>query len=756
MRRKHLFRGIAMVLTASTLATAFPAMTMAADETVIAADINQEADAAADQAAAPETAPEETPAETPAEALPVNVKGDAKPIADGSADKNHPIYTENVTIENGTLAEDFSENDIELSGVFNRAEIQSLSVNEDRTGFTLVFTKEYVETTRYFEGEMIVKGRAVRNASGESSQNDFSVFLYDAYRPAKEETATTDENMADKEFENILMKITNTALDIAMTGFFKNFAADYAGNLSALSGDLGMRWNAAEADSALKASEEELRAIAAMSAQLNLATKNILDAAAQNNLQSLANIINGKVEAVKSDYRVYLDTMNGLYEEAQTGSFTKGRAYVNGRMEAVYKYGNGNPKSAVAEKANFECYDNLYNLGQMMLGEGLFGSADIFQINKGLAAQKYNYNTMSFADRRARNEEFVNFYMQGYGAMITAMNYDIAKNTTLRDEYTKELEELQKLSEKKLSDSAKKKLDEKIDSTNSALNNAKDAIRLSQDRYDLLVKQKNALIDAKNNNNDLIDKEEAQPYVICNCNGEKYDKNLTVYASTPENFPVKGSFAASDVHNFVNFSHTCVGTMGGSSSSSSWATKAEWNGKLDKDCSGSGAEAFKNSIVYNANETNNLNYLADIAHKKGHTLAEELGEAFQYQGKPAAEALAAGTVDGYYNGGHFSTDEKPFKNRYCYEKTVFYFFHNFTEATYFDYNWLNIHHTVNFIDAKGDDRSNVETRKFALTAQKNHQGISVPSEDQLHKEEEFEGKSVNLFLVNFFEPDANA
>ncbi|MCQ2501991.1 MAG: hypothetical protein MJ117_11685, partial [Lachnospiraceae bacterium] len=64
MRRKHLFRGIAMVLTASTLATAFPAMAMAADETVIAADINQEADAAADQAAAPETAPEETPAET--------------------------------------------------------------------------------------------------------------------------------------------------------------------------------------------------------------------------------------------------------------------------------------------------------------------------------------------------------------------------------------------------------------------------------------------------------------------------------------------------------------------------------------------------------------------------------------------------------------------------------------------------------------------------------------------------------------------
>lgn len=751
MKRKHLVKGIALVLATSTIATAFPAVAMAAEETAVVADMNM-ADAAMSEAApAPEAStPEETPAETPAEVLPVKVKGDDKPAADGSADRVHPIYTEHVTIENGTLAEDFSENDIEFTGIFKNAAIQNITVDEGRTGFTLVFTKEYAEETKYFEGGMTVKGRAVLNSAGENSQTDFSVYLYDAYRAAEEEKAEIDDHMADKEFENTMRIITNAGLDLAMTGFFGTIVpGPFVGRLTKFAGDMGVSWSASQANAAMDSSQEQLKEIKALSSQLSQATFSILKGVDYGQLQNTASAIDSKVALVKADYTDYLNTMNGLYAKAQAGTLANNTTYLDGRMEAVYKYGNGNAHIAKADMANFTCYNHLYDMGEMMLGHGLFGSKDIFQIYQGIASNKYNYNTMSFADRREYNANVVNFYEQGYTALCTAISYDVEKNTALKDEYTKELEELEKLSKKKLSDCAKKTLAAKMVEVEAARDNAKDAVDSGNERLAKLEAQRACLLNAKQASDTIIDTEEAAPYVLCYCNNVKYDRNLTVCASTPENFPVKGAFANANINDFVTLKSGGQGTMGGYAGYVGWEPKAEWQGKKDNNCSG--ADAFKNSIVYKCDQTGDLNYLDKIAHEKGHTLAQELGEAFQYQGKSAAAALAEGAADGYYNGGNFSITEEFFKNRYCYEKTVFYFFYDFTKATYYDYNWVKFNHNVNYIDGDGNAKTNVETRKFALTKERTMYGSDLPGEADLHKEEAFDGTGVNLFLVNCYE-----
>ncbi|MCQ2501786.1 MAG: hypothetical protein MJ117_10635, partial [Lachnospiraceae bacterium] len=694
----------------------------------------------------------ETPAETPSEALPVNVKGDDKPATDGSADKNHPIYTENVTIANGTLAEDFSENDIEFTGVFAGSKIQNLTVNDDRTGFTLVFTKEYVAAEQYFEGGMLVKGRAVLNGAGEASQKDFSVFMYDTYRVTKEEKESTDTNMSDAEFEKTLRTIINANMDFVMIGLFESLVpGPYIGRLTQFVGDMGVRWNATQANSAMKSSEDELNAIKEMnknlSSQLSQATYDILKGIDYSQLVSTAQCIDDKVALVKSDYRNYLDIMNGLYDMAQNGTLANNPKYVDQKMESVYKYGNGNPHISKAEMANFTCYDHLYNLGEMMLGQGLFESKDIFRIYQGIVSNKYNYNTMSFADRRAYNENVLNFYDQGYTALLAAISYDLDKNTALKEEYTKELTELEKLSKKTLSACAKMTLDEKMQTVKAAESNTEDAIRSDNMRMEDLKAQREALKHAKDASDDIITNEEGASFVICYCNNVQYDRNLAVCVSTPENFPVGGAFEKANVENFIDFNrYSTPAFSGGGSSTISWKIKPEWQGKEDKSCTG--ADAFKNSIVYSSDNNTDLNYLNKIAHDKSHTLTQELGEAFQYQGKSAAAAMEEGAAVGYYNGGNFSTDDTEFfKNRYCYELSLFLFF---TKAQYVDYNWVKIQHNVNYIDKDGNAKTNVETKKYALTKEKSFSGPSIPSQDQLHKEEEFEGTGVNLFLVNCY------
>lgn len=198
---------------------------------------------------------------------------------------------------------------------------------------------------------------------------------------------------------------------------------------------------------------------------------------------------------------------------------------------------------------------------------------------------------------------------------------------------------------------------------------------------------------------------------------------------------------------FIRFNRDSSPTFAGPPSYSvSWEPKAEWQGREDKGCSG--ADAFKKSIVYACNATGNLNYLNEIAQKKKHTLAQELGEAFQYQGKNAATAMSEGAADGYYNGGNFSVTEEFYKNRYCYEEPLAYFF---SIARNYDYNWVKFNHNVNYIDGDGNPRTNVETRRFALTKTRYFSGPSVPGTSNLHKEEGFDGKGVNLFLVSPYE-----
>lgn len=741
-------KGLAAILLAANLMSAATPVLAATDETMTVAAMNQESDTEAQQAADP-ASETTTPEETPATVLPVKVKGDDKPAADGSADKYHPIYTANVTIENGTLAEDFTENDIEFTGIFKNAAIQNLTVNETRTGFTLVFTKEYGEGTQFFEGGMTLKGRAVLDGADQASQKDFSVYLYDSYRPVTEEPAVVDDKMTDKEFEEILRTITNAGLDIAMTGFFGLIVPqNIVGRMTKFAGDMGVQWTAEKADVAMSSSEEQLKAIQNLSSQLSQATYSIMKNVDYNQLATTASFIDSKVSLVKGDYRNYLNTMNTLYAKAEQGTLAKNPTYLNDRMEAVYAYGNGNPILSKDGMANFTCYDHLYDLGEMMLGHGLFGSKNIFQIYQGIASNKYNYNTMSFADRRAYNETVLNFYEQGYAALMTAISYDLEKNTALENEYTKELEDLENLSDKTLSDSAKKTLNAKMEKVEAARDTARDAIKSDESRMADLQTQKSNLLAAKQASDDIINAEEAAPYVICYCNNVKYNKDLAVSASTPENFAVKGAFSEADVDNFIKFSQYAQGTMGGCACSISWEPKSQWNDKQDN--SFSGADAFKNSIVYSCDQNSDMNYLEKIANDKGHTLAEELGEAFQYQGKPAATAIAEGVADGYYKGGNFTFNEVFFKNRYCYEKTVFYFFHDFTEGTYYNYNWANFNHNVNYVDGKGDNKTNVETRKFAMTAERSFSGSSVPAKENLHKEEGFDGKSVNLFLVNTY------
>ncbi|WP_417090214.1 hypothetical protein [Eubacterium maltosivorans] len=353
----------------------------------------------------------------PVETVSLALAGNGITVDDPQADK--PSYTATVSIDGGKLNRRLAAGDVSFDGAFAGASVTSVTTGADKTGFTVKFTKDAnPDASRARTGRLILPADTLTYTDGTTLNSDITLTMPDDYVPKTVDLTGGASggpviNGADigKQIANQSVTVATQVLNkIKNTGGFAGL-----GFLNIIT-DLICKIDAGAQDSELTKIQDQ---ISQVSRQLNNSTDEIINGQRRSDILARLNALNSVAGDLKNDF----DACNTSAKTAlqyMSDQTTDGHLdEIRTAMSHVYSSQNNDNRY----------YDHMMNLGRGITGEGaLLKDTDIFTAFKSLSSYNYDWSSQTLEGREAFNEAIKNYYAQGYGILLTAMQYDYDSN----------------------------------------------------------------------------------------------------------------------------------------------------------------------------------------------------------------------------------------------------------------------------------------------------------------------------------------
>ena len=353
----------------------------------------------------------------PVETVFLALAGDGITVDDPQADK--PSYTAVVNIDGGKLSKRLTQGDVSFDGAFAGASVTSVTTDADKTGFTVKFTKEAnTDTSRARTGRLILPADILTYTDGAALNRDVTLTMPDEYVPKTVNLTGGASGGPVVNGTDIGKQIANQSVTVA-TQVLNNIneTAGFAGlGFLNIITDLICKLDAGAQDSELAKIQDQ---ISQVSRQLNNSTDEIINGQRRSDILARLNALNSVAGDLKNDF----DACNTSAKTAiqyMAGQTTDGHLEeIRTAMSHVYSSQNNDNRY----------YDHMMNLGRGITGEGaLLKDTDIFTAFKSLSSYNYDWSSQTLDGRESFNEAIKNYYAQGYGTLLTAMQYDYDSN----------------------------------------------------------------------------------------------------------------------------------------------------------------------------------------------------------------------------------------------------------------------------------------------------------------------------------------
>ena len=353
----------------------------------------------------------------PVETVFLALAGDGITVDDPQADK--PSYTAVVNIDGGKLSKRLTQGDVSFDGAFAGASVTSVTTDADKTGFTVKFTKEAnTDTSRARTGRLILPADILTYTDGAALNRDVTLTMPDEYVPKTVNLTGGASGGPVVNGTDIGKQIANQSVTVATQVLNKiNDTAGFAGlGFLNIITDLICKLDAGAQDSELAKIQDQ---ISQVSRQLNNSTDEIINGQRRSDILARLNALNSVAGDLKNDF----DECNTSAKTAiqyMAGQTTDGHLEeIRTAMSHVYSSQNNDNRY----------YDHMMNLGRGITGEGaLLKDTDIFTAFKSLSSYNYDWSSQTLDGRESFNEAIKNYYAQGYGNLLTAMQYDYDSN----------------------------------------------------------------------------------------------------------------------------------------------------------------------------------------------------------------------------------------------------------------------------------------------------------------------------------------
>lgn len=353
----------------------------------------------------------------PVETVFLALAGDGITVDDPQADK--PSYTAVVNIDGGKLSKRLTQGDVSFDGAFAGASVTSVTTDADKTGFTVKFTKEAnTDTSRARTGRLILPADILTYTDGAALNRDVTLTMPDEYVPKTVNLTGGASGGPVVNGTDIGKQIANQSVTVATQVLNKiNDTAGFAGlGFLNIITDLICKLDAGAQDSELAKIQDQ---ISQVSRQLNNSTDEIINGQRRSDILARLNALNSVAGDLKNDF----DACNTSAKTAiqyMAGQTTDGHLEeIRTAMSHVYSSQNNDNRY----------YDHMMNLGRGITGEGaLLKDTDIFTAFKSLSSYNYDWSSQTLDGRESFNEAIKNYYAQGYGTLLTAMQYDYDSN----------------------------------------------------------------------------------------------------------------------------------------------------------------------------------------------------------------------------------------------------------------------------------------------------------------------------------------
>lgn len=353
----------------------------------------------------------------PVETVFLALAGDGITVDDPQADK--PSYTAVVNIDGGKLSKRLTQGDVSFDGAFAGASVTSVTTDADKTGFTVKFTKEAnTDTSRARTGRLILPADILTYTDGAALNRDVTLTMPDEYVPKTVNLTGGASGGPVVNGTDIGKQIANQSVTVATQVLNKiNDTAGFAGlGFLNIITDLICKLDAGAQDSELAKIQDQ---ISQVSRQLNNSTDEIINGQRRSDILARLNALNSVAGDLKNDF----DACNTSAKTAiqyMAGQTTDGHLEeIRTAMSHVYSSQNNDNRY----------YDHMMNLGRGITGEGaLLKDTDIFTAFKSLSSYNYDWSSQTLDGRESFNEAIKNYYAQGYGTLLTAIQYDYDSN----------------------------------------------------------------------------------------------------------------------------------------------------------------------------------------------------------------------------------------------------------------------------------------------------------------------------------------
>lgn len=353
----------------------------------------------------------------PVETVFLALAGDGITVDDPQADK--PSYTAVVNIDGGKLSKRLTQGDVSFDGAFAGASVTSVTTDADKAGFTAKFTKEAnTDTSRARTGRLILPADILTYTDGAALNRDVTLTMPDEYVPKTVNLTGGASGGPVVNGTDIGKQIANQSVTVATQVLNKiNDTAGFAGlGFLNIITDLICKLDAGAQDSELAKIQDQ---ISQVSRQLNNSTDEIINGQRRSDILARLNALNSVAGDLKNDF----DACNTSAKTAiqyMAGQTTDGHLEeIRTAMSHVYSSQNNDNRY----------YDHMMNLGRGITGEGaLLKDTDIFTAFKSLSSYNYDWSSQTLDGRESFNEAIKNYYAQGYGTLLTAMQYDYDSN----------------------------------------------------------------------------------------------------------------------------------------------------------------------------------------------------------------------------------------------------------------------------------------------------------------------------------------
>lgn len=388
---------------------------------------------------------------------------------DNSQSKTMPVYTIVIRLRNCALTEKFSTSDIRFDGAFANTEIQSLSVNNNDKNFTIVIRKAVnTDPGHSIQGHLILNTGSVYlendqiDAEDKSLEDTLSlmtrqkndqeltVSLTDTYQTEETNhsndtsTVTKDKNAAAllaSDMRAEMIKVPGNMIVKVMDALLKDTLAGNSGISALFGGVVNGLFDLFSAEDASKnqmmnALTEIDTKIDNLSAQLDSATKEIINEVDKNTLER-------KIDTIASDAQALEDCRSGNEGIGTAINLTEANKTDDTSLTKIKRGYTGVYNT---ENNNYNYYNALMHFGNDIIGNKvIISDKDVYALYQGYQTYACDWNSQTFDARSQFNHAVSKYFLQNYANVKAAIVYDLEMNRgelAVLENYVNELQTL--------------------------------------------------------------------------------------------------------------------------------------------------------------------------------------------------------------------------------------------------------------------------------------------------------------------------